>query len=176
LSKDTPRPGSRSDTASSIKETVGGVAAKALAGTTTSIEGFGNHAMVAALYEIEAAKIALKRSRRQDVREFAQGMLDDYNDIKTKIGSFLGATESPTQPTQSIDKVHQILIDDLNGASDADFDQRYISQQQIAFSEVSTLLKSYRDRGENAGLQNLCKLALPIVDQHAQMARQLANS
>ena len=172
----TPQPGSRSDTVSTIKENLGGVAAKVLAGSTTSIEGFGDHAMVAILYEIEAANIALKRSRRDDVRQFAQAMIADYSYFKSGLGSFLGATESPTEPTDKIDKVHQILIDDLNGASDADFDKRYISQQQIAFSEARTLFKTYRDKGENAGLQNLCKIALPIVEQHAQMARQLAAS
>ena len=169
-----PKGGSRSETASAIKDTVGGLAGKTLAAITTSIEGFGNHAMVALLYEIEAANIALRRSRREDVRRFAQTMLKDHGKMKSELGSFLGATDSPTQPPDSVDRVHQVLLDDLNGASDADFDKRYISQQQLAHSEAITLFKTYRDHGENPGLQNLCRLGLPILEQHAEMARRLA--
>lgn len=171
-----PKPGSKSETSSAIKDTVGGLAGKTLAAITTSIEGFGDHAMVALLYEIESANIALRRSKREDVRQFAQTMLKDHRKMKSELGSFLGATESPTEPPDSVDRVHQILLDDLKGASDTDFDKRYISQQQLAHSEAITLFKTYRDHGENPGLQNLCRLALPILEQHAEMVRRLARA
>jgi len=176
VSKESTPAGSRSETVSSIKDNLGGLAGKTLAGVTASIEGFGDHATIAILYEIEAANIALRRSQREDVRKFAKAMLQDYNELKKDLGSFLGATESPTQPVDHVDAVHQTLLDDLNGAADADFDKRYISQQQIAFSEATTLFKTYRDRGDNPGLQNLCKIGLPILEQHTQMAKQLAAS
>lgn len=173
-SRTEPKSARGSETASAVKDTAGGLAGKTQAAVTTSIEAFGNHAMVAVLYEIEAENIALRRSTRQDVRHFAQVMLKDFGKMKSELGALLGATESPTQPPDSVDRMHKVLLDDLNGAADADFDKRYISQQQLAHSEAITLFKTYRDHGANPGLQNLCRLALPILEQHAELARRLA--
>jgi putative membrane protein len=168
-----PEPGSKSETASAIRDTAGGMAGKAMASTAISIDAFAEKAMVATLYELEAAEIALRRSSRDDVKQFAQRMLDDHGKMKSELGSFLGATESPTSPPDHVDKLHQVLLDDLAGASDADFDHRYIQQQKLAHSEALTLFKTYADFGKHLGLENLCRLALPVLEEHARLAEQL---
>ena len=47
------------------------------------------HAMVASLYEIEAARIALECSRREDVQAFARAMLADHEKEDGKRAAFV---------------------------------------------------------------------------------------
>ncbi len=67
--------------------------------------------------------------RREDVKKFARAMLDDHEKLGRELRSFIGATNSPQMPPDSLDRVHRMLIDDLNGAADENFDSRYIAQQ-----------------------------------------------
>lgn len=167
-------PGTRSEMASAVRDTLGGVAGKGLAATVRTTDVFGDIATVAVLYELESAEIALKRAKRDDVKRFAQQMIADFSNMKSSLGSFLGATETPTSPPDSLDTVHQTLIDDLNGASTEDFDGRYISQQKLAHSEALTLFKTYLKHGPHAGVRNLCQVALPVLEDHSRMAENLA--
>jgi putative membrane protein len=168
-----PERGSKSETMSAIKDTLGGLAGETLAATVTSAKSFAKHATIATIYEIEAAKIALKRAHRADVKDFAQQMIEDHTKMGSELGSFLG-TIPTMEPPKSLDTVHQTLIDDLNGADDEHFDHRYLEQQRLAHGEALTLFKTYRDRGDDSGLRNLCKLALPVLEHHAEMADTLA--
>lgn len=171
---DQIKPNTRSEAASAVRDTLGGLAGKGLAATVRSTAAFADVAMVAVLYELESAELALKRAKRDDVKHFAQQMIADFGNMKSSLGSFLGATETPTSPPDSLDTVHQTLINDLNGASAEDFDGRYISQQQLAHSEALTLFKTYLKHGPHAGIRNLCQVALPVLEDHARLAEDLA--
>lgn len=171
-----PKPGSKSETVSAVKDAIGGAAGKAVAATAITREAFADNAEAANLYEIEAAKIALERSRRHDVKEFARQMIADHTKTSSELKSFLGQTNSPQRPRDSLDALHQTLIDDLNGASDEDFDKRYIAQQQSAHSNAITLFKTYQNAGQDDGLRSLAGLALPMLEHHMEMVRDLEKA
>lgn len=171
--REKPAPGTKSDTASGIKEAIGGAAAAAMAATSITRPRFIQHATIANLYEIEAAKIALKRARRQDVKEFAEAMMADHEKLGRELQSLIGGTNSPQMPPDSLDTVHQTLIDDLNGAAEQDFDHRYVAQQKIAHAEVLTLFKTYHQTARDDGLRSLIGLALPVLEGHMQMVQGL---
>jgi putative membrane protein len=173
---DAPAPGSRSETISAVVDLVGGAAATALAAASITRKRFIKHAVIANLYEMESAKIALRRAHRQDVKEFARTMLADHEEIGSKLRSFIGGTNSPQMPPDELDTLHQTLIDDLNGASDANFDRRYIAQQRIAHTEAMTLLKTYHTTARDDGLRSLIGLALPAFEQHMEMVRRLEEA
>src|SRR5436305_8251386 len=105
-----PMPGSRSETVSAIVDMVGGAAALALAATSITRKQFIPHAVIANLYVIEAAKLALQRARRSDIRECARALLADHEEIRTQLLSFIGGTNSPQMPPDSLDILHQTLI------------------------------------------------------------------
>jgi putative membrane protein len=173
---DKPQPGSKSDTASSIKEAVGGAAGVAMAATAITRDRFTTHAAIANLYELEAARIALRRAQRHDVKEFARAMIADHEKMGSELKSFLGGTNSPQKPPEQLDTLHQTLIDDLNGAANEDFDKRYIAQQRKAHQEAITLFRTYYNTGRDDGLRNLAHLALPVLDKHLEMVRELEQA
>lgn len=169
MASEKPAPGSRSNLASSIKEAVGGAAALAAAAVSITRPRFIKRASIANLYEIEAAKIALERAQRQDVREFARAMLADHEKIGRELKSFIGESNSPQMPPEQLDVVHQTMIDNLHGAAAEAFDRRYIAQQRIAHAEALTLFRTYHRTARDDGLRSLVGLALPVLEQHAKM-------
>lgn len=175
---DTPPPHTpheqrkRSEPVSAAKDAVIGAAATGLASAARTVESFVYLAGQSGLYEIEAGKIALARSRRPDVKALATKMIADHKDIAAKLGSFVAAIDEAKPPPETLDAVHQALIDDLEGASADDFDHRYLEQQQDAHKTAITLLKTYGGHGDNEALRNLAKLALPTLEAHLEMVRQ----
>jgi predicted outer membrane protein len=107
--------GSRFETVSAVVDTLGGVVGLARAANSITRKQFIAHAMIATLYEIEAARIALRRARRDDVKAFARAMLADHEKMESELRSFIDATNSPQMPPESLDAVHQTLIGNLHG-------------------------------------------------------------
>lgn len=172
----SPRPGEKSEAVSSVVDDLGGVAAKLLSSVTTSKESFADIAGQADIYEIQASEMALTRAHRADVKDFAQQMIKDHTRTSDDLKSMLGSLNEPIQPPTKLNALFQTLMDDLSGASDEDFDKRYLAQQESVHSAAVTLTKTYRDRGDNSALRELAKLAVPLYEDHLKMAKQLAGT
>jgi putative membrane protein len=171
-----PTPGSRSDAISAARDAVIGAVASLVAGAALTVDAFAGLAGVTGLYVIEAAQIALQRSRREDIRQFAQQMVVDHKDLAGKLGSFLGGMNRPNSPPEEVDRLHKVLLDDLRGVSDEAFDARYLAQQDSAHTAAARLFSSYKDHGGDEGLRNLAKLGLPVLEHHLEMIRKLEQS
>lgn len=173
---DKPSPGSKSETVSAALDTVGGWAAKALASVTSQKQSFVDMVAMTDMYEREAGDIALKRSRREDVKQFAQQMIEDHSKTTEELKSMVGAMNDPMTLPSKPNALFQILLDDLNGAADGNFDTRYVSQQKDVHGIAITLVEHYRDHGDNTALRELCKLALPVLQHHKEMADRMAET
>ena len=170
---DVPEAGSRSETASAIRDGAIGIAARAAAALAMTADSFAYLAGNTGLYEIESSTIALERSQRQDIREMARQIITDYTDIAGKLGSWLGGMNRPNSPPDQLDPLHQVLIDDLYAAADTDFDHRYIAQQISSHEIALTLFRRYQKHGDNEGLRELAALGLPVLEKDMAMLRDL---
>lgn len=158
------------------KEALGAFFGLARAATSITRHQFSTRAAIANMYELEAARIALQRSQREDVKEFARTMIADHEKIGSELTSFLGATNSPQMPPDKLDALHQTLIDDLNRAGGGEFDRLYIKQQKLAHQEAITLFTTYRNVGRDDGMRNLAGLALPVLKKHLNMVNDLEKA
>ncbi len=160
-----------------VADTVGGMMGKASAATVSTADSFVENAAIGDMYEIEAARIALQRSRSEPVRVFAQMMLDDHTTATHQMMSALRTSEvSRSQSLQlpaGLDTRRSSMIDHLRKADDADFDKRYLEQQQMAHSETETLLSGYGESGDNPQLASLARSALPMVQRHKAMVERM---
>jgi putative membrane protein len=172
----SPSPGDKSETASAIRDTAGGWVAQALASVTSDKQSFSNLLAMADMYEIQASEMAVGRSQRGDVKDFAQQMIKDHKKMTEELKSMLGSMNEPSTLPDKPNALFQVLLDDLKGASDKDFDQRYIAQQQEAHDVAIALAEHYRDHGDNSALKELCKLALPLLNRHRAMADTMAKA
>jgi putative membrane protein len=173
---DTPRPGEKSEPVSAVVDDLGGFAAKLLSSITTSKESFADIAGMADIYEIQASQMALRRSQRTDVKDFAQQMIKDHTRTSDDLKSMLGSLNEPIEPPTKLNALFQTLMDDLSGASEEHFDKRYLAQQESVHSAAVTLTKTYRDHGDNSALRELAKLAVPLYENHLRMVKNLAKA
>ena len=174
--RNPPAPGSRVEAVSAIIDKAGGAAGLVRAATSITRPQFIRHAAVATLFEIASARIALQRARRPEVKEFAGQMLGDFEKMDSELRSFCGGMNSPQSPPEAVDALHQILLDDLQGAANEHFDGRYLDQQMIAHREALTLFRTYRMAARDDGLRNLAGLALPVLEQHMDRLRALQHA
>ncbi len=169
----TPAPGTNSETVSALQDAVSGAVGTVDAATTTSTQGFVEAAAISDMYEVEAAKIALQRSQRTDVKAFAQKMIDAHTGTTTEIKRIIGAEKINVALPTALDDRRKGMIDNLTGAADADFDGRYMDQQRSAHSEASTLFQNYADNGDSAALKQFAATTVTAINQHLAEARQI---
>lgn len=169
----TPAPGSNSETVSAVQDAVSGAVGHVEAATTTTAAGFAEAAAQSDMYEVAAAKIALQRSHRDDVKSFAQNMIDAHSGTTRELKHLVSSGKVQVTLPTAMDDRHKGMIDNLTGAGDADFDGRYIDQQETAHSEAETLFKTYADNGDNADLKQFASNTVGAISSHLKMAHDL---
>jgi putative membrane protein len=151
---------------------VGATSANTLGSHDTG--AFVSNASQSDMYEIQAAKIAQKRSKNPDIKAFAAMMIKDHtasSNAMKPVAQAAGQT-----PATSLDNRRQGFIDHLNQASDADFDKTYIDQQVAAHKEALDLLNGYAKDGSDAGLKAAAAKTVPMVQKHLDRATQIQAS
>lgn len=132
-----------------------------------SAETFVKKATISNLFEIQSSQLALQKSQNEQVKQFAQQMIDDHTKAGDRLKSTLSTTaiDSGTVPT-TLDAKHQKIEDKLNSASPEKFDKDYIKAQSKAHGEAIALFKSYADNGDNAALKTFAQQTLPTLKKH----------
>jgi len=128
------------------------------------------------MYEIQASKIALMRSMSDDVKKFAQAMINDHTQTSNKLKEALEHAKLAVALPAMLDSRHQGLIDDLKGVKDQDFDARFISQQESAHNEALILMRGYAKDGENMDLKMLAQATQPKVEMHLDMIKMIDDT
>lgn len=144
-----------------------GLASAATAGSH-STEAFVTNAAVGDLYEREAARLALARSRDEGIRTFARVMLDDHHSSTHQLQSTLRSFEDPPEVPTEPDQRRQGMLDNLREASDQDFDKRYLDQQALAHKETVTLFKGFAAHGDDPRLRLFAQGTLPVLERHVE--------
>ena len=165
-------PGSKSEAASAMRDSAVAMSEKAMAAMANAKDSFVKHAALGDMYELEAARIALKRTRREDIRQFARQMIEDHTRTSAALKAAVTGDGAVPVP-DSLDRAHQTLVDDLDGASDESFDRRYLAQQKSAHSGALTLFRTYRDSGDDVRLGQLARETVPILERHMAMIERM---
>ena len=125
--------------------------------------------------EIEAAKLAQSKSQNDQVKSFAQQMIDDHtkglNDTQ-QIAQQKGVT-LPTEP----DAKHKAMAKKLEAMSGPAFDKAYMAQAGVAdHKAVHSKLKSDIKKAKDPDVKALAEKLEPIVAQHLKSAEQDKSS
>lgn len=131
---------------------------------------FVSEASMSDMFEIEAAKLAVQKSRNDAVRSFAQKMLDEHQKMSSQLKAAAGS--QATAPTQ-LDRKHAQKLEQLRQASGAQFDRLYMETQVQGHREALKLHQDYAKGGDNANLKKVATEAVPHVQQHLQQAEAL---
>jgi putative membrane protein len=130
-------------------------------------------AAVGGLAELTTGNLALQRTENQEIRQFAQRMIDDHTRANQELTAIAGAKRFPV-PTAP-DTKDQAAADRINGLQGADFDREFSKVQVVAHLDAVALFQAEAERGRDADLKAFAAKTLPTLREHLRTARQLAG-
>ena len=139
-------------------------------GTTDYVE----KATLSNMFEIEASKLALERSKVQPVKDFAKMLVDAHTTALGELQTL--ATNATVTPPTALNNDLTAKLEALRNAKVEDFDDVYIDQQTEAHENSLNLAKDYAINGKNAGLAAFAAKMAPTIDAHLTTVKALDKS
>lgn len=122
--------------------------------------------------EIAKARVALQRSRNPAIREFAQVIVRDHQDVNARLAQIARAKGVAMPPTPSAKQLRAVR--DLQGAAARDFDARFLRQMvddhQKAIDQFGHEVKG---RHQDSDLKEFAQQTLAKLQQHMSEAIRL---
>lgn len=135
-------------------------------------------AYTAGSIDIEAAKLALAKSKNPVVRDFAQTMLRDHQAVNEKALALvkrLGVTPEANPTSEALAKQAAETQKRLSALSGAAFDRAYAANEAGYHKTVNGALKSALiPAADNAELKALLETGLSLFGEHQMHAEHLA--
>lgn len=134
-------------------------------------DDFTDDASAKGVAEVEAAKIALEESQAQDIRDFANRMIEDHTQANQKLREL--AQEKNLEISDEamlMDKAKAMILELREGE---DFNEAYANNQVVAHEQTIELFRDYLQNGENPDLRQYAENTLPKLEEHLTMAREL---
>jgi len=125
--------------------------------------------------EISSGKIALDKAHNDEVRKFAQMMVDDHGSALKEVEALASArsVKLPTDP----DFRQKATTKKLQSVVGNRFDREYVSTAGVGDHRKTHALLQKAQRGaKDPQLKALAEKMLPVVDQHLSHAEQLART
>jgi putative membrane protein len=137
-------------------------------------KAFVTKAAQGGLAEVQMAQLAQQKASSDDVKKFAQTMIDDHtpnNEQLVKLATAKGLTP-PTDPNA----MQQKMLAHLQGLSGAKFDKAYVKIQVRAHTMMLKEMRMEAQRGKDADLKNFAEQTSSTVEHHLSMAQDLQKS
>jgi len=126
------------------------------------------------LHEVALGKLAVEKGSSDAVKQFGQKMIDDHvkaNDELKQIAAG-GGVNLP----DALDSKHQSRVDKVAKLSGAEFDKAYIKDQLKYHQQNVKEFQQEAQYGSVAEVKNLASKALPTLQQHLELAKDLDKS
>jgi len=127
------------------------------------------------MYEINASKLVLAETQDDQLKSFAQMMVDDH----TKSTSDVVAAAQADGITPGAPKLmpkQASMIAELKRANGPARDKLYKRQQLMAHQEALTIQKGYATSGDKPNLKAAAATIVPVVTRHLTELKQMTAS
>lgn len=126
------------------------------------------------MLEVEMAEIAQEKARMQEVKDFAQMLENDHQQINEQLKELAQEEEGFAFPEMMAEMQEEIL-EELRNKSGDDFDRAYVERvlelHQINIRQFQAML----DEIQNQELQSWINSTLTELRQHKQQAEQILD-
>ncbi len=133
-----------------------------------SDSAFAIKAAQANMAEVDLGKLALQKAMSDEVKKFAQMMVDDHSKALDELKGVAG-TKNITLPT-AIDAEHKKLADRLSKLSGAGFDREYMQAMVDGHRKVAADVRKESQSGADPDLKAWAGKVLPTVEAHLKQA------
>jgi putative membrane protein len=123
--------------------------------------------------EIQTSQLALDRSESEEVRQFAQRMIQEHtlaNQQLQQIVAEYGVT-LPADPGP----LNQAIAEQLSQLSGTEFDRAYMGAQANAHLRTIGLYQTQIQQGQEESLRQYATQLLPAIGQHYEMASSMVQ-
>jgi putative membrane protein len=136
-------------------------------------KAFVHDALEGGMAEVQLGQLALQKSSNDDVKQFAQKMIDDH----TKLGDEMKqvAVQMKLKVPDSPSKKDKSAIAKLQALNGDDFDKAYIKDM---VKDHQQDLKDFKQEAQNTQSPDLKKVVNQggqVIEEHLQMIQQIAR-
>ena len=124
--------------------------------------------------EVQAGEIAQKKATVDDVKAFADKMVEDHKKVNAQLKS-LAEKLDITLPS-AIDGPAQGDIDKLNNTKSVDFNKTYMDMMVNDHDSDVDLFKKAAENTKNGAIHDFAVEVLPTLQSHQQMAKKLQGT
>ncbi len=134
-------------------------------------KNFVDEASAKGIAEIETAKMALDKGTSEDVKQFAQMMIDDHTKANQELAQLAQAKDLEMSDEATLmDKAKAMILKLRDGEN---FDEAYANNQVVAHEQTIEMYQDYVEGGENADLKQFAQKTLPKLEEHLKQAKDL---
>jgi len=130
--------------------------------------------------DIATAKLALKKTKNDQVKQFAQQMIDDHTKLQNSVndlGKKLGVKPAPSATSKSLHTAATAENKKMRGLSGKAFDKEYIDHEVDYHQQViDAASKVLIPNAKNAELKSALEGAAPLLQGHLDHAKQIQSS
>jgi putative membrane protein len=134
---------------------------------------FVSKAMQGSVAEVQLAQMTLQKSSNDQVKQFAQRMIDDHtklNEQMKPVAQQLGVT-----PPDQVSKNDRKTMAKLQALSGSAYDQAYIKDMVKDHKQDLTEFQAEASSGQDQTVKDAANQGSKVIAQHLQMAQQLAK-
>ena len=118
--------------------------------------------------EIKFSQLALDKGSNPRVKQYAQKMITDHNQLESEMKPF--ADKFGVTPPTSLDSDHQSKYDALSQMSGADFDKQYMTDMDADHHTSLDLFKQEESSTADPSFKKTVAKGEKVVAQHTMMA------
>ena len=124
------------------------------------------------LAEVAAGKLGASKASSDEVKKYAQHMVDDHGKHLNELRS-LAKTKGIQLPTAPVKK-HQEAMKKLEEVSGADFDRRFMAQMVKDHQDALKLVQSTAKNAKDPALKADAEKTAPKIQEHREMAKKVS--
>jgi putative membrane protein len=140
----------------------------------TDPQTFAEVAASSNMFEIESSQLALEQATEQNVRAFAEHMIEDHTAAGEKMEA--AAEKDGITPPATMAEKEQSQLEQLQSAEGDAFDQAYVAAQVAAHDEAVALFDTFSLQGQESALREFAAETLPTLQEHQATVHELAGS
>ncbi len=136
---------------------------------------FLKNAGIGGKFEVDSSKVALEKSHNNEIKAFAQKMVDDHSMANDELKSTAASENLESAIPDDLDAKHQRMLDKLKSDSADKFDADYIKAQNDAHKEAIAAFRKYSAKGDDKALKDFATNTLPALQEHKSMIKKLKS-
>ena len=125
------------------------------------------------LLEIQSSELALQRATSEDVKAFANQMIQDHTKASEDMAAVL--QKKGMAPPTELDAKHKQMLQDLAN-DNSNFDHAYVELQRGAHQEAVELFTSYSANPDDQDLGAFAQKTLPTLRSHLDHVTKLKGA